>query len=232
MGPANRVSKMNETPNEAIRLPCSSCGGKSRWHQVPAEFKIYWGSESDLLGLVTVYQICRCMGCEAVRFRRYDWLTEEGVIGIEEIYPSAPKRSCQTIPERHLPEKVKRIYRETVAAFNAGLSVLVGGGLRAIVEAICQDKQVGGKNLEEKIDELVRQNLLAAPQAKFLHEERYIGNTALHEIEPPSEKELELGLQVVQGLLSTIYVLPAMAGQLEQMRLAKKTLPGPPPAKP
>ena len=38
------------------------------------------------------------------------------------------------------------MYREALAAFNAGANVLTGGGLRAIVEALCKD------NLQKKIN--------------------------------------------------------------------------------
>ena len=38
------------------------------------------------------------------------------------------------------------MYREALAAFNAGATVLTGEGLRAIVEALCKD------TLQEKID--------------------------------------------------------------------------------
>jgi hypothetical protein len=114
------------------------------------------------------------------------------------------------------------MYRETIKAMNADAAVLAGGGLRAIVEAICKHQAVAGKNLQEKIDELVSKGLLAASQAELLHEERYLGNAALHELEPPSQRELELGLQIIEGLLNTIYVLPAVAGELKKKRLAKK----------
>ncbi len=39
------------------------------------------------------------------------------------------------------PDPVTRIYMETVRALNAGAHILAGGGLRAIVEAICIDQK-------------------------------------------------------------------------------------------
>ena len=33
------------------------------------------------------------------------------------------------------------MYREALAAFNAGANVLTGGGLRAIVEALCKENE-------------------------------------------------------------------------------------------
>jgi hypothetical protein len=112
---------------------------------------------------------------------------------------------------------VSRIYSETVIAFNAGALTLAGGGLRAIVEAICIEKKVAG-NLRQKIDDLVAKGLLAKPQADLLHEERYIGNAALHEILPPGKQEVEDGLAIVEGLMNTVYVLPLRAARLRKKR--------------
>jgi hypothetical protein len=62
------------------------------------------------------------------------------------------------------------------------------------VEAICIDRKVSGQDLQKKIDDLVSKGLLEKPQADLLHEERYIGNAALHEILPPAKQEIEDGL--------------------------------------
>lgn len=115
-----------------------------------------------------------------------------------------------------------RIYTETIIAFNAGALTLAGGGLRAIVEAICIDRKVSGHNLQMKIDDLAAKGLLAKPQADLLHEERYIGNAALHEILPPAKQEIEDGLVIVEGLINTIYVLPLRAQRLREKRQARK----------
>jgi hypothetical protein len=121
------------------------------------------------------------------------------------------------------PGKVARIYIETIQTFNAGALILAGGGLRAIVEAICIDQNVKGANLQSKIEALVANDLLAKPQADLLHEERYLGNAALHEVESPTRQEVEDGLAIVEGLLSTIYVLPIRAERLRKKRERRVT---------
>ncbi len=129
-----------------------------------------------------------------------------------------PGSKRSPISTRDFPESVSRVYSETVAAFNGGALVLSGGGSRAIVEAICRDRKVSGKNLQEKIDDLVAKDLLAKPQADLLHEERYIGNAALYEILPPAKQEIEEGLEIVEGLMNAIYVLPLRAERLRKKR--------------
>jgi hypothetical protein len=67
------------------------------------------------------------------------------------------------------------------------------------VEAICIDRKVSGQDLQKKIDDLVSKGLLEKPQADLLHEERYIGNAALHGILPPAKQEIEDGLVEWRG---------------------------------
>ena len=110
------------------------------------------------------------------------------------------------------------MYMETIKCFNAGAFTLAGGGLRAIVEAICQDRQVTGKDLATKIEALVKQGYLVQAQADLLHEERYIGNFALHEMKTPTKEDLEDGLKIIEGLMNTIYVLPLHAARLKDKR--------------
>jgi uncharacterized protein DUF4145 len=227
--PASALSATStaETPvstrlDEIVSLPCPECGGGKRNHLTVAHYE--W-TVRDPLGNPQRHsssRICQCQGCETVRYVQNRW--EEGdILGMESVvYPEAPLRAVQPLDATTLPTKVGRINLDTVKAFTAGVGILAGGGLRAIVEAICKDQGVSGKNLGEKIDQLVKIDLLATPQARFLHEVRYMGNQALHETGPPSEKELELGLQIVHALLTSIYILPGTARELEKLRTSKK----------
>jgi hypothetical protein len=113
------------------------------------------------------------------------------------------------------------MYKETIEAINAGIRTLAGGGLRAVVEAICLDKKITDGNLQKKIEELAKQGFLTKNQAELLHEERYLGNAALHELATPSGQDLEDGLGIVEGLIRTIYILPSKAKRLKERREAK-----------
>jgi hypothetical protein len=215
---------MSTNDFKSIRIPCDDCGGGPRNHDILREFTTVWEEEELGENGKSTYQICRCRGCDAVRFRRETWSTYEYDPQTNEpevsewVYPEAATSERESIDVDLFPEAVSRIYLETVRAFNAGSAILTGGGLRAIVEAICIDQQVAGSNLQQKIDDLVKKGLLAKPQADLLHEERYIGNSALHEILPPAKRDLEDGLTIVEGLLNTIYTLPNRAKRLRQRR--------------
>ncbi|KKK98097.1 hypothetical protein LCGC14_2646170, partial [marine sediment metagenome] len=176
----------------------------------------------------TEYEIIQCVGCDSVRFRTLSWDTESvdpytgKAVATDRVYPEPAPAGRQPMDTHELPERVARIYVEATKAFNAGAMILSGGGLRAIVEAICKAQAVPGANLAAKIDALAQQGLLAPPQAELLHEERYIGNEALHEVEPPRTQDLADGFLIIDHLLATIYILPKKAKRLKAARKMRK----------
>ena len=216
---------MAEEKDQTVHVPCPQCGGGTRNHKVLTQFEIKWRNDDEAIYGHDHYQICQCMGCERVSFRLASFCSEdydeEGrPVPTVKVYPEMPRedhRSPQ--PDAVYPDVVMKIYEETIKALNCGAYILAGGGLRAIVEAICIDQQVGQGNLQQKIEELRNRGLLAQPQANLLHEERYIGNAALHEMEPPTRRSIEDGLDIIEGLLNTIYVLPQKAERLRQARI-------------
>lgn len=208
--------------DETVKIACPECGGGWRNHKILKQTRIPW--DRPYGQGASTYQICECVGCETVRFRTEVWSSEDidSYTGQPEItvrvYPEHEARARSQADTSHFPEKVTQIYAETTKARRVGALILAGAGLRAIVEAICIDHEVTGHNLREKIDELASEGLLAKPQADFLHEERYIGNAALHEVEPPTAMDIEDGLDIVETLLSTIYTLPEKARRLKERR--------------
>lgn len=213
---------MRRGKQDKITAHCDRCGGAERNHKVLRDVSYEWTTIDD--SGTSTYQIICCLGCDAVRFRHEFSHVDSPpgpdgeVVPIVHVYPESRSADWAVKSTVWLPGSVARIYTETVAAFNAGARILAGAGLRAIVEAICLDQGVSGGNLQKKIDALVAGGLLGKPQADLLHEERYIGNTALHKITPPSKHDIEDGLQIVEGLLSTIYNLPANAKSIQLRR--------------
>src|SRR6266540_774323 len=179
---------MTDHGARVVRIPCANCGGDPRNHEVLSEVPETWNDDENHEQGGTMHQICRCRGCDTVRFRQESWSSyeydpETGKAEVQvSVYPEASRAEREPVESELFPKTVARIYLETVRALNAGSMILAGGGLRAIVEAICIDQNVLGATLQKKIDDLVLKGLLAKPQADLLHEERYIGNAALHEI--------------------------------------------------
>jgi len=180
--------------------------------------------DPDIHWCRVTYQICKCMGCGAVRFREAT-LDEDDVDSTTgemqetvHAYPEHRKERHGGVDAAPFPQPIRRMYRESVRAWNAGAPGLAGGGLRATVEALCKDQGVAGRNLEDRIDALVAKGLLAKPQADLLHQERFLGNDTLHAFLVPTDSEMETGMQIIENLLTTIYVLPAKAKEMRSQR--------------
>ncbi len=114
------------------------------------------------------------------------------------------------------PRKTNRIYLETLKALGNQTPILAAIGLRAIVESICLEQKTKSTTLAKGIDELAAMGLLSLKEAEFLHNHRFMGNEAAHEIVAPQPQHLVAAIDIAETLLKTIYVLPGMADQLKK----------------
>jgi hypothetical protein len=132
----------------------------------------------------------------------------------EELYPSRVAGRHKLRQSDCLPTAVSRIYDETHAALCSRQPILAGVGVRALVEAVCKEESAAGSNLENKIDNLVTKGVLTKNGAEILHGLRILGNVAAHEVKPHSERTLSLAMDVVEHLLTDVYILPAATEKL------------------
>lgn len=83
----------------------------------------------------------------------------------ETIYPPYLEQGRELVPY-NLPNKIKDIYIETVSALKNGLIILAAGGLRTIIEAVCNHLKIKKGNLSNRIDELSQKGYLTKKEAK------------------------------------------------------------------
>ena len=171
-----------------------------------------WWEESNFFFWV-------CAGCDsAVLEEDYTNAALDQEHGKHE-FVILPKPSLFHLQEKHfvkLPQKLKTIYHETILAFNEEIHILTAAGLRALIEGICSDKQISGRNLKEKIDNL--NTLLPQNIVTNLHSFRFIGNEAVHELEVPSAHDLSLAIEVSEDLLNFLYELDYKSSRLMENR--------------
>lgn len=114
---------------------------------------------SDEISCDTQYMIIKCLGCDNISFRKdynddtmpsFDPYGEPN--NIITIYPE--RTQVIGLKEIELPRKIRTIYRETIKAINSNCLLLAAVGFRAVIEAICAEKEVGDTNLEDKINKL------------------------------------------------------------------------------
>jgi len=223
------VSKVEEskTQGRIVHIECSRCDATTK-HTV--ERALEWSDfyEGPDIHAWATYQIVRCNGCDTLSFRavesnsedlEYNEAGETVAAETEKLYPERAKRSMTD--ELYLrddvydvPEIIQTIYRETLSAVQHNLPTLAGIGIRAVIEATCQDLKAKKRNLADKIDELVSVSLLTPAGAEILHGIRLLGNDAAHEMKAPKTKQITAALKVIDHLLLGVYVLPQEASVL------------------
>jgi hypothetical protein len=162
------------------------------------------------------YETIQCLGCENIQFRNrfsnedmviYGEHGAEGSYDESKYYPKSLSNHSLVKNLYHLPDKLRIVYIETIEGLKNNCYLLAGVGLRAIIEAICLDQNITGRNLEIKINNLVRNKLITEKDGNRLHSIRFLGNDSVHEMEVPKEEKLRIALDIAEHLLKNLYLI-------------------------
>lgn len=164
------------------------------------------------------YRFWVCRGCDTATLE--EAYTNQGLFDPDKddyVWESTvhPKRAGTDLPHkrfRQLNTELASIYREVVASFNDDSRILCTIGLRALLEGICADKAITGRDLFNKIDGLKAH--LPSNIVESLHSFRFMGNIAAHELQAPQRAELRLAVEVMEDLLNFLYELEYKARRL------------------
>lgn len=197
---------------EIIWSDCRSC--KRNTKQSALGEKII-RSHSEGYHDETKYYLLECNGCGTISFRKeyHDYETyyqtgeDEFTHDITiETFPHYIKDHISIESQSGLPSIVGSIYRESLLAVQEGAFTLAGLGLRATIEAICNDKNVIGKNLLVRISAMHKSGMVSKSDAERLHAIRFMGNDAAHEIKKAKEKSVLIALKIIEHILLSIYI--------------------------
>lgn len=204
----------------------------------------YYDNLPDTVDWSNNYQIIQCQGCDTISFQQRSWCSENVCqIGPDDwddgysstLYPYRSDNTRITKDYNNLPRTLRRIYHETIECFNNNSLTLCAAGLRAIIEGICANQQITDgpvhiqendsstrtvrkKNLEGKIAGLYEKGILTQQNTVILHEHRYLGNDAVHELNLPTSHELILALDIVEHIFDSLYEMPDKAAELQLIR--------------
>lgn len=175
-----------EEKEKQVYHSCASCD-RDTWHSVLEQ---YVESEYEYQ-MDTIYQIVQCCGCHTVSFRKVvrdyesaypiddnEWDVPEDI----SCFPSILKGHRELEDVWDLPDTVREIYTQSIQAIKDNSNILAGIGLRATIEAICNDRGITGRTLEKRIDSLAKGGLISQKDTERLHAIRFLGNDAAHEI--------------------------------------------------
>jgi len=218
--------KIIDKTNESIMCHC--CNQETN-HRVlsSARFSACYYTDDEYdnsMDATTLIEIIQCQGCmnPSIRFSSWDSETVDyHSEGIEPIvsYDFYPKRNQLTTFDKSyaLPNALEDLYSETVNAINNGSPTIAGIGIRGLIETICREENIQGRNLEQKIESLFTAGKISNDSRGILQSLRLIYNKSAHESFKPSQEQLRISLEVIELLLKQLYI---------HSDLAKKHFPG------
>jgi hypothetical protein len=210
------VTLMPEVPDKES-IFCNLCKRPTN-HVLKGRFVNRWATPDKEIEGEIEYSLWMCAGCETgvLEIKESDSETynedDSAVCSIRFF----PKRMIQDlIPKRfkQLENRLQSIYNETIESFNAGSLILATAGLRILIEGVCDDKSIHGKNLKIKIDNLIA----ILPNQKIidaLHYFRDTGNEAVHRLKAPKPQTLKLAISAIEDVLAFLYDLTHKASML------------------
>ena len=205
--------------SETIKNDCSSCKRPTN-HKVLARHTI--SSDSGDYHCSDEFMLIQCLGCDRVSFRQefhdYEVFWQTGEDEWEHditvhTYPNFLKRHNEISDTSDMPETVCRIYDESIIAIIEEAYTLAGLGLRATIEAICNEQNITGKDLQQRINKMQNQGLISKKDAQRLHSIRFLGNDAAHEIKKATKASVLVALKIIEHILLTLYVLEKEANR-------------------
>ena len=201
--------------NQKEKFYCQACQRETN-HDV-----LYDESETMLIEdgskIWKCYETIRCLGCGTISFHYSECHTENSdrhsrLLSAKSQY--FPKERFFRNPIKcvqKLPVNTQNIYLEVLASLNEDLPILTAIGLRALIESVCRERAYKWTNLYNGIEDFSINGILSFTQVEFLHACRFLGNSAAHEIATPSREQLISALDIIETLLTTIYILPDKA---------------------
>jgi Domain of unknown function (DUF4145) len=218
-----RGNGMTDEESKKSKIYCNWCKQETN-HELKGEHTIKFPHEN--FPEMLVYRFWICMGCERGTLQEGYWnggMNEDDEE--QEYFPERSKKFLVPKPYFKLKIALSDIYHEAITCYNACYNsktpILCAAGLRALLEGICQDKRIKGKNLKVKIEGL-KTRLPNKNIIRNLHHFRFMGNDAVHELTAPKSNELALAIGVIEDLLNFFYELAYKASQLREMRRSKK----------
>lgn len=216
----------NRSQGQEHWILCPKCS-KETLHKVlvSAELDERFDDGNEWFANWDAYQVVQCQGCRTASFRRTHTDSEhidpdktQVPIAYVELYPRRVAGRPELPNSFLFPREVSGIYRETLAALSNELPVLASIGIRVLVEVVCNERNTKGRSLSDMIDDLVAQGVLTQDGAEILHSLRLMGNAAAHEVVPHSANDLSIAFDVIEHLLTGVYILPHMADRLPKRR--------------
>lgn len=187
-------------------------------------------SDEDCYWWQSTYSIVKCLGCDDILFHKEDLdesdfetneYGESEVIPRVTTYPGSKPIVEPLYDNWHLPSSIRSLYVQTFDCLNQANFQLAAAGFRAIIEAICRDKSIAGRNLETMINNLAKSHVITAKDRDHLHAIRFMGNDSIHCLKTYRETELIIVAHVLNATLTSLYLIEREVEDLDVAPISK-----------
>lgn len=165
----------------------------------------------------THYSLFRCGACDAVCFlqesyyrEHYDQDPDGNIYFVpdETQYP-APSSADFSFDTKYIPPELDELIEEMVHSLAARKLKLATVALRMIIEFITVDRKCKGRNLKQRIDDLLEKGIVGEDQHNLLHKIREKGNASAHDRVAMNRNEMVASIGLINLLLEKLYNGPA-----------------------
>lgn len=190
-----------------MKAPCSKCVRETTHHIL---FKC---REDD-----NEYIVMSCGGCEAVSMRVQDLHFTDQI----KYYPSPVSRQMPGwLQYMRLgldadEEKIADLMNEVYEVIYGGQYRLAAMGIRAALEQVMIMKVGDNRTFDNNLNAFQSEGYISAVQRESMHATLDFGHAAIHRGFVPSEKDLTVALDIVEGVLAPIFGHPDEAKGLRR----------------
>lgn len=208
---------------DIVKAHCNSCLKQTN-HILVAERKVIWEDEDDGIDGENRYEIVSCCGCDSVGFRRVSTdcihLNKQGEPREEiKYFPSAISRrrpEWLSVPFWVEHGEIESLLNEIYVAIHEDLRVLVATGVRTLIDMVVTEKVGDVGDFPSKLSAVEKSGFISPSNREFLEVTIDAGSASAHRGFKPSQKDLNLLLDITENLISSIYILPDEIKALSQ----------------
>jgi hypothetical protein len=188
-----------------VQAPCSSCIRKTK-HEVLFETSHQNEETQD------TYVMMSCGGCSMVSMGHQRLWISDGSVD-HRYYPSPVSRKMPSwmflwsigLGKAKGDAAIGAVMMEVYQAVDGGQYRLAAMGIRALLEQVMIQKVGDLKTFDMKLDEFQNGGFISAIQRDAMRATLDVGDAAMHRGFVPTENDLMLALDIVEGVLAPIY---------------------------
>jgi Domain of unknown function (DUF4145) len=197
-----------------IQAPCSTCLGNTR-HTV-----LFQKAQQDEL-YIEKSALIECCGCGNISMGWQGiWTSSHGEVE-EEFYPvPIARRQPPWVPNLSAgfygmdKQAIGGILAEVYQATANGQRRLAGMGIRAALEQVMIATVGDLRTFDEKLDEFQNAGYISLVQRDAMRATLNVGDAAMHRGHLPSDDDLNLALDIVEGVFAPIFAHKDLAQKL------------------